>query len=71
MNAQTEELKHKATISDRIPDTAFPYRVFHYALGMGFDTGSLVYVGRNEFRTLKEAQEHAEKWLKVRIANEL
>lgn len=57
---------HEARISDRIPDTAFPFRVFYYSPGMGFDTGNLVYVGRNEYRTRSEAETAAAKWLEAR-----
>lgn len=53
---------YKATVSDRVPNSAFPYRVFCYSPGMGFDTGSLVYVGRSEFRTEQEAREWAAQW---------
>ena len=66
MKTQTTELKSKATVSHRIPDTAFPYRVFYYSPGMGFDAGNLVYVGRSQWRTLEEAQAEAEKWTEVR-----
>lgn len=61
--APKKPLAYKATVSDRIPDTAFPYRTFYYAPGMGFDTGNLVSVGFNEWRTREEAQEAADKWM--------
>ena len=60
------ELKSKATVSHRIPNTDFPYRVFYYSPGMGFDAGDLVYVGRSQWRTLEEAQAEAEKWTEAR-----
>jgi hypothetical protein len=66
MTAPTiERLRCKATVSDRIPDTEFPYRVFCYSPGMGFNTVQLVYVGRNEYRTLAEATEAAAEWEKA------
>ena len=60
------ELKSEAKVSHRIPDTAFPYRVFYYSPGMGFDAGTLVSVGRSEWRTLEEAQAEAENWTEAR-----
>ena len=66
MSTITDELKSRATVSHRIPDTAFPYRVFYYSPGMGFDAGTLVFVGRSEWRTLEEAQAEAEKWTEAR-----
>ena len=59
-------LKSEAKVSHRIPETDFPYRVFYYSPGMGFDAGTLVSVGRSEWRTLEEAQAEAEKWTEAR-----
>ena len=60
------EVKSEAKVSHRIPDVAFPYRVFYYSPGMGFDAGTLVFVGRSEWRTLEEAQAEAKKWTEAR-----
>lgn len=53
---------YKATISDHIPNTQFPFRVFYYAPGMGFETGQSVYYGWNEWRTKEQAQQAAKEW---------
>lgn len=51
-----------ATISDRIPNTEFPFRVFYYAPGMGFETGQAVFVGRHDCRTLTQAKDAARRY---------
>lgn len=54
--------KQKAVISDEIKGAVFPWRVFYYAPGMGFDTGRLVFVGRSEFRTKAKAEEAKKRY---------
>lgn len=61
---KTKTITRKATVSNRLPYPNFPYRVFYYAPGTGFDAGSLVYVGNHEFATLEEAQAAAKDWMK-------
>ncbi len=62
----TTEQTHKATVSNFIPDTDFHYRTFYYSPGIGFDKGTLVYVGMNEWRTKEEAERAAARWLHLR-----
>jgi len=62
ISMMNNEPKHEARVSDKIPGKAFPFRVFYYAPGMGFDRGNLVYVGRSDFRFKDEADAAAVKW---------
>jgi len=66
--AESSAVNHlyTATVSDRIPNTQFPFRVFYYAPGMGFDCGRSVAVGFNEYRTRLEAQADADNWTTMR-----
>ncbi len=56
---------YAANVSGPIPGQEFPFRVFYYAPGMGFETNRSVYVGRNECRTKEEAQALADNWTRT------
>jgi hypothetical protein len=62
--------RSECRISDRIPDTNFPYRTFYYSPGSGFETGRLVYVGFNEWRTHGEAVTASNKWEAMQTLND-
>lgn len=53
--------KFTATISQDRDEQGF-WRVFHYAPGAGFDTGTSVYVGRLQFRDRSQAEAEKAKW---------
>ncbi len=54
-------IKFTATISQDRDEHGF-WRVFHYAPGMGFDSGTSVYVGRLQFRDRGQAEAEKAKW---------